>query len=67
MEINKFTDFINVAGGCKEAAEMLGVTRELIYNIRNGHRQVSFKQAQKIESLTSGRISRKDLRPDIYG
>jgi DNA-binding transcriptional regulator YdaS (Cro superfamily) len=28
---------------------------------------VSFKQAQKIESITSGRISRKDLRPDIYG
>jgi len=67
MEQYKFIDFLNYCGGQSQAAEILGVSIGYVSHMKMGRRKVSFKQAQKIESITSGRISRKDLRPDIYG
>jgi DNA-binding transcriptional regulator YdaS (Cro superfamily) len=65
--MDKFNEFVNSCGGARKAAQALDVSESLISLIKLGQRNISYRQAQKIESITSGRISRKDLRPDIYG
>lgn len=35
--------------------------------LANGHRKASFKLAKKIEAATNGKVTRADLRPDIFG
>jgi DNA-binding transcriptional regulator YdaS (Cro superfamily) len=35
--------------------------------IAKGHKQAGPKLAQSIETATGGEVTRKDLRPDIYG
>jgi DNA-binding transcriptional regulator YdaS (Cro superfamily) len=65
--MEKFLEFIDSCGSSLEAANKLGMSVQMISHIRKGRRKVSFATAREIESITSGRISRKDLRPDIYG
>ncbi len=65
--MNYFKDFVQSVGTHKLASEQLGVSRAYVTQILLGRKKVSFKVAKRVESLTSGRITRKDLRPDIYG
>jgi hypothetical protein len=67
VDMDKFNEFVSSCGGARKAAQALDVSESLISLIKLGQRNISYRQAQKIESITSGRISRKDLRPDIYG
>jgi hypothetical protein len=42
-------------------------TRQYIYAISNGTRRPSPARAKEIERLTGGKVTRSDLRPDLWG
>lgn len=62
-----FSKFVHEAGGRAEAAKRLGITVGMVGHVINGVRSISIDRAREIEAQTKGRISRSDLRPDVYG
>lgn len=53
-------------GGQTETARRLGIKQQLVgYWIKSG--RCSPKFAVGIENLTSGKVTRYDLRPDVFG
>ena len=54
--------------GSKDAlARELGITRTWMSQLINGRQVCSPELAVEIERLTSGAVTRKDLRPDLFG
>lgn len=53
-----------LVGGRDALAGMLGVSRSAIGNWKA--REVPEKQCVRIECITNGRVSRRDLRPDDW-
>lgn len=50
-----------------EIAAQVGSSYEYIWEqLPGGHSKASPELAKKIEKATSGKVSRSDLRPDIY-
>lgn len=62
-----FSKFVDEAGGRAEAAKRLGITVGMVGHVINGVRSISIDRAREIESQTQGRITRSDLRPDVFG
>lgn len=48
-------------------AKAAGTKAVYLTHIANGHRKPSFKLTHRIEKATGGKVSRHDLRPDIFG
>lgn len=48
-------------------AGKLGVTYQYCSMIANGHRKAGLTVLTKISKHTGGKVTMKDLRPDIYG
>lgn len=64
-----FKKFVDEVGQA-EAARRLGITQGMISHIVTGRKRVSPKRALEIErrfKRTKWKITRADLRPDIYG
>lgn len=54
--------------GSKDAlARELGITRTWMSQLINGRQVCSPELAVEIERLTAGAVTRKDLRPDLFG
>jgi DNA-binding transcriptional regulator YdaS (Cro superfamily) len=51
----------------KTFADEVGVTPAAVSHWLNCRRQVSPKHVRAIERVTNGRVTRHDLRPDIFG
>lgn len=49
-----------------ELARRINVTPGLVWQWLHGRRRIAAEQVLKIESATEGRVSRHDLRPDLY-
>lgn len=49
-----------------EFARAVGVTQGMVWQWLNGVRRVSAEQVLVIERATKKRVSRHDLRPDLY-
>lgn len=47
-------------------AAAIGCDRTYLWRIAKGERQVSAELAVKIETATGGKITRHDLRPDLF-
>ncbi|MGP1677891.1 MAG: helix-turn-helix domain-containing protein [Burkholderiales bacterium] len=60
-------EFVEEIGGQTEMARRLGVTQGLVWQWLNGRSPVTWERAKDIEALSNGRVSRHDLRPDIFG
>ncbi len=62
----KLADYLK---GKKQAdfAAKVGVTQGMISHWLAGRCRVTAEMAQVIEKATRGKITRHDLRPDIYG
>ena len=58
---------IEYFGSGKKLAESVGVTDEAVSRWLNGNAKPSYTNAKKIETVTNGKVSRHDLRPDIFG
>jgi DNA-binding transcriptional regulator YdaS (Cro superfamily) len=53
----------DIVGGPEELAKLLGCTRQNLHQLKN----ISRGRAIEIEEATGGKISRRDLRPDLFG
>ncbi|WP_347989475.1 YdaS family helix-turn-helix protein [Methylomonas sp. AM2-LC] len=53
-------------GGRSEAAVAIGVTPSFITMVKRGKRQFSPAMALHVEKITGGKISKSELRPDIF-
>jgi len=53
-----FKEFVEWAGGVKEAAEMLGVTPGYVYHLKNGKRDMTKDMAEQCEIVSDGVFNR---------
>lgn len=58
---------IELAGSQRALAEKTGLSQQGISWLLNDAPQVSAEHAIAIEVATSGEVTRKDLRPDLFG
>lgn len=49
-----------------EFAEQLGIPERTLRSLENGWRPITAERAKAIEQKTSGRLTRIDLRPDLF-
>ena len=54
-------------GDRKRAADRLGLSLAMVGHLMTGHRQPSVKVARRIEDITGCVITRRDVRPDVFG
>jgi DNA-binding transcriptional regulator YdaS (Cro superfamily) len=45
----------------------LGVTQGLVWQWISGHRRVTAERAVQIHQETRGKVSKHELRPDVFG
>jgi len=57
----------NVFGSQRAMAEILEIHPSMISQIARGRRKVPAPMCRRIELLTSGLVTRYQLRPDIFG
>ena len=50
-----------------QLAGELGVSQGLIWQWINGRTRITAERARDIERATGGIVTRKDLRPDLFG
>jgi DNA-binding transcriptional regulator YdaS (Cro superfamily) len=62
----KLKDYLKKHGTTGKLAQEVGVTRTWISLVANDHRLASAILAVKIERATKGKVTRKDLRADLY-
>ncbi|MDX3973262.1 helix-turn-helix domain-containing protein [Shinella sp.] len=68
MSTEALSRAINLAGGQKPLADLLGTTQSQIwYWLNRSKRGVPGEFASKVEVATGGAVTRHDLRPDIFG
>lgn len=58
--------FLSRRGGQTNMAKSLGVSRSQMSQMVSGHCPISNERCVVIENLTSGLVSRKDLKPDSW-
>jgi DNA-binding transcriptional regulator YdaS (Cro superfamily) len=56
-----------VAGGQSALAEALGVTPSAVNQWVKGNRPIPAERCIPIEVATGGKVTRYDLRPDVFG
>ncbi len=66
MSLKALEKAVDLAGGQTALANLLGVTQGRIWNWLNRDQKVSPEMVIAIETATGGKVSRHDLRPDIY-
>ena len=52
--------------GREGIASALDTSPAYVYQLANGHRRVTAEMAARIELATGKKVTRHDLRPDIY-
>jgi len=61
------TEAVSLIGTQKKVADLVGVPPACVSQWCNGIRKVPPRHCRVIECATNGRITRYDLRPDIFG
>ncbi|HDS6155684.1 TPA: helix-turn-helix domain-containing protein [Klebsiella pneumoniae] len=63
--MKEFWDSLTKEQQCTLAASV-GSTPGYLRLVFNGYKKAGFNLAKKLENITSGQITKYDLRPDIY-
>ncbi len=58
---------INIIGSQVKLAEAMGCSQQYISWLIKDAKQISVEMALKVEGATDRKVSRHDLRPDIFG
>lgn len=58
---------IEVVGSQSELARLIDVTPQFLGQLVNGDRPVPAKRCIAIEFATDGKVTRYQLRPDVFG
>jgi DNA-binding transcriptional regulator YdaS (Cro superfamily) len=62
----KLKEFLQQHGSIEAMSKTLGISRTWLSLVVNGHQLPSAVLAIKIEAATKGKITREQLRPDLY-
>lgn len=57
---------IEVAGSASAVARWLDVTPQAVHQVAKGDRPVPATWCQKIERETAGKVTARQLRPDVF-
>ena len=49
-----------------ELARRVGVTQGMVWQWMNGHRRIAAEKVLAIEEATGGKVTRHEMRPDLY-
>lgn len=63
---NALATAVSIIGGQAQLARLLGVTQPNVWHWLHKSERVPAEYVLKIEQATGGKVSRHDLRPDIY-
>lgn len=66
MDLRQWVD-TECGGNAARGARRLGVTRQAMHQWMTGAELVAPSRALEIERLTGGKVTRPDLRPDLFG
>lgn len=61
------TKAVEAAGGQTRLASAIGVSQQMVWQWVNGRRPVPGTYCIAIEQAAAGKVTRYDLRPDIFG
>lgn len=64
--MHSYMSALSIPDRAKFAAKVGTTVDYLMHQVGGGHRRASPELAKRIEKLTQGKVSRRDLRPDIY-
>ncbi len=64
MQLNEYLESESVSQ--TELAQRLGVTQGMVWQWLRGVRRISAEKVLAIESATDGKVSRHEIRPDLY-
>ena len=67
QEVSAIDRAIAVCEGIHALSEAAGVSVQAIYHWKSGVRVITAEYAKKIEIATGGKVTRADLRPDLFG
>ena len=59
-------EYLQQHGSIEAMSKTLGISRTWLSLVVNGHQPPSAVLAIKIEAATKGKITREQLRPDLY-
>ncbi|NKB77624.1 MAG: Cro/Cl family transcriptional regulator [Gammaproteobacteria bacterium] len=65
--MNNLKKAVEFLGGQTELAKALGVSQPRIWNWINRDKKVPAEYAMPIQTATNGKVTARDLRPDIFG
>ena len=54
-------------GSRQQMAQALGVSKAWFSQVTQGRRRTSAELCKRIERLTEGKVTRAELRPDLFG
>ena len=60
-------EYVEKNGGQTQFGKVLGVSQGLVWQWLEGKTRITAERALEIERATSGKVTRHDLRPDIFG
>lgn len=67
VNVKPITNAIEAAGGQSALAKAINVTPPMVWQWINGLRPVPAHHCIPIEEATGGKVTRYDLRPDVFG
>lgn len=67
MSIEAIRQAAEIVGGGAKLAAILGVHPTMVSQMVCGRKKVPLGQVRAIEEATGGKVTRAQLRPDIYG
>lgn len=67
MDTTAIQKAVALAGGQTALARRLGVSQGLVWQWCSGRLKVPAERCADIESASEARVTRRDLRPDVFG
>lgn len=67
MDTEAIREAITACGGQAPLARTLHVSQPVVWQWANGRRPVPAERCRDIEQATAGRVTRYQLRPDVFG
>lgn len=58
---------VDMIGSQAALGEAIGESQQYVWHILNSAKSIKAEVAVRIELATNGKVSRSDLRPDIFG
>ena len=65
--MNYFREAVAIIGGQVETARLMQFSQSIVSQMATGERPIPAGRCRQLEFLTKGKVTRYQLRPDIFG